>query len=148
MDFVPSFFSWSGFALTLGFVLGSIVAFTLAARSDKYSLLMVGGVVCALAALCAFLGQMQSFDDRRADAVAAEVADAYGVSLTYNEAMDLEYPKAEPEGDFKVYGSTETRLRTEKGYTTEEVSLIWDQNRLVLASSTDGENFEFLERRD
>jgi len=78
--------------------------------------------------------------------VQEQIEDYYGIELTEGEVKELKYPAAEPEDDFKVYGTAERNLRTEgTSFERQEVSLIWNGKDFELARSSDGEAFTSLE---
>lgn len=82
-------------------------------------------------------------------AFSEEIEATYGVELSYEQIQDLKYPRHMPEADFKSFGSTEIVQRgAGDGYIGTKTYLIWDENKMVLASSKDGENFEPLEAQN
>lgn len=82
----------------------------------------------------------------RAD-IAKSMKDTYGVEFADRELDALRYPAEEPGEDFKVFGSAIRDMKTEAGFDRVEVFLVWDEGRMELASSADGETFTTLEAR-
>lgn len=154
MEAIPSYYSWTEFTIPLGLALAAAILgasyFIRSRRNKTYSgtATVITGTLFVLIAASGTLYQMIALDYERNDAITAELSDKYGVSVPSQGIFDLDYPESNPTVDFKVYGNTETKIRTDEGYSTKVISLIWDEDRLVLASSPDGQNFEFLERRD
>lgn len=71
-----------------------------------------------------------------------EVHSAYGIDLTEVEARALDYPLEKPASDFEAFGSFERMLPDgDGGYELNRVFLIWEDGKMKLAKSTDGESF-------
>jgi hypothetical protein len=84
------------------------------------------------------LNQMAARDGK----IQEQIEDRYGLKLTDREVERLNYPSAEPEKDFEVYGSAIRNVRTDgDGFERQEVSLIWNGERFELAQSEDGKSF-------
>ena len=106
-------------------------------------------IVGAAALACAIVvltvqGPGPSFNEtiERNSQVQEQIEDRYGLKLTDREIEKLNYPSAEPEEDFEVYGSAIRNVRTEgDSFERQEVSLIWNGERFELAQSEDGKNF-------
>lgn len=81
-----------------------------------------------------------SFDHRAA--VERQIQGTYGDEYSAESIEELRYPRQRPEGDFEVFGSTHRNVKTDEGFTRMEVFLVWQDGKLMLAQSTDGENFE------
>ena len=80
------------------------------------------------------------------DRAAAEaIEEDYGIELTDEELMALDYPREKPTADFEAFGSFEQMLPADDGgYELNRVFLIWDDGEMKLAKSTDGESFSEL----
>lgn len=80
----------------------------------------------------------------RAAVVAADIEDAYGVTVPDGQLSGLDYPDGRPSEDFKVFGSFEHDAPRADGFERETVYLIWRTDRFELAASSDGEKFTTL----
>lgn len=78
--------------------------------------------------------------------VGEQIEESYGLELSHEELTELDYPVAEPEGDFEVFGSIFRDQRTEDGFERTEIFLIWRDGEMALAGSPDGETFIELQR--
>ncbi len=83
--------------------------------------------------------------DQRTE-VGEQIEESYGLELSSEELKELDYPAAEPEGDFEVFGSIFRDQRTEDGFERTEIFLIWRDGEMALAGSPDGETFTELQR--
>lgn len=79
---------------------------------------------------------------------AAQIRATYGIELTTREVEELGYPLSEPKTEFKVLGDNgDYRLTADGIERAETMILIWRSGELQLASSSDSETFEELERK-
>jgi len=91
-------------------------------------------------------------DDLRRDqlkAVHAQIEDHYGIDLEKGELAALHYPKSKPRGNFKGYGSFEQTVAAEsgEGFVQRKIVLAWQNGKMVLGQSTNGENFAPLKAK-
>ena len=107
------------------------------------TIVAVASVVCGIVVLTV-QGPGPSLNEtiERDSQVQEQIEDRYGLKLTDREIERLNYPSAEPEEDFEVYGSAIRDVRTDgDGFERQVVSLIWNGERFELAQSEDGKNF-------
>lgn len=114
-----------------------------------------GVIICALAlvgsavgffSIANSLGSYNDAVDERKEAIVSEVDDLYGVELSDEDFEALGFPTEEPKDDFVVYGTISETEKSGSGYERHDITLIWDDGELLLASSVDGEQFTELER--
>lgn len=116
---------------------------------------VVGVIICVLAlagSLFGFASLTNALDDYneavadRQAAIIAEADEMYGVELSDEDFEALEFPTEEPDEDFVVYGTISETEKSSDGYDRHDITLIWDDGELLLASSVDGEQFTELSR--
>lgn len=116
---------------------------------------VVGVIICALAlvgSLFGFISLTNALDDYnesvadRQAAIIAEAEEMYGVELSDEDFEALKFPATGPEEDFVVYGTISETAKSGEGYDRHDITLIWDDGELLLASSVDGEQFTELSR--
>lgn len=92
----------------------------------------------------------QNFEaEKEARIQAAETLnEAYGTDITESELKDyrgLFYPKERPDSDFEVFGFVERDVeKPGNGFERQTIYLIWQDEKLQLAQSADGETFTVL----
>jgi len=78
-----------------------------------------------------------------------QIEATYGLDLDQEQIRELGYPVERPEADFKAFGSVELveQAGAQGEYTGTKVYLIWEDGKMILAETTDGESFEAIEPR-
>lgn len=158
MEFIPSApLNWPVTVLFLVCILALLGGVPLlgflqdGAKGTKRKLLEV---VMGVTILTAGLGAVSIYffyDDPKAVArheAVVESLDSYGLDLSKEERMALEYPRDRPKSDFEVFGSFTREGPTAEGFSRETVYLIWKGDLLHLAASPDGEQFAVLDPTD
>lgn len=120
-------------------------------RADRLealgSVLMAVGFAGGL--LSALIGNLVSAENRE-ERFEAELRETYGIELSDDQLAELQYPKVRPTVDFKPFGSVELveQAGNSNEYTGTKVYLIWEDGKMILAETTDGESFEAIEPRN
>lgn len=82
----------------------------------------------------------------RADNIRSEIDESYGIGVSDEELASLAYPESKPTTKFQSFGSFEQTTKESDGnFVKRELTLLWDDGRMILAQSKNGENFEPLE---
>lgn len=131
-------FSWLDALLTPGpfllFTLGGflVLAATLVIASafDEPMIALVGviGGSCLV-----FVGLSFGPNHGHIELVRAAVSDTYGIELNDEQVAELQYPSAEPNDAYAVYGSTELLEGDSEGIAAKQIHLIWDEGKMKLA---------------
>lgn len=80
--------------------------------------------------------------------VSAQIKDVYGKDISPTQVgLNLSYPSNAPSEDFLVYGNIMEDIETADGFVRSKTYLLWKEGKMVLATSTDGENFSVVEKR-
>lgn len=76
-------------------------------------------------------------------AVQKQINNSYGIDLTAKELRALSYPEDEPSQESESFGSFLLRIpeSSGRGFTNQKVTLVWVDGKMVLAESTNGEDF-------
>jgi len=157
MDFIENPFHFSLLTWPISLVLLGIVALILShlflprrkRDTGVETFIVIGSIVSIIAGVVLGLAAGLAADSQRMDAIGAEAARVYGVSLDSNDIYDLDYPSNEPTSGIVSYGTAEgVTIRDGESYSKVDVQLLWDRDRMVLASSSDGEDFKPLTRQD
>ena len=107
--------------------------------------LFIGAFVLVIAGALLLVGGSSSERSTQRAEAQDEIRSAYGLELSEYEVQALRYPTEAPDEDFKVLGSIEQREQVEGVQFVERtVYLVWADEKLGLAVSEDGENFEPL----
>lgn len=169
MDFMPTTYSsfWTDFSWGLAalYVVVWVPFFVLMGafargKFDKHktwkgfagfmSLVLVSAAVLLSPAIMGIVTQVQQ--NERSTEARAEIAETlnslYGTDLTVGEVSSyggLEYPTTEPDTEFEVFGSVERDVeKPSNGFERQTIYLIWQDEKLQLAQSADGETFTVL----
>jgi len=150
MDFVPSTYYLPLFAGIGLFFMGAVLAAT--ALDGPFSRgreikAYVSASFLALAGISLLLLAWNT-DSGQSEARQQELSEKYGASMYAGEFRLLSYPSTEPKVDFKVYGTGEATLRTEDGYSKEDVTLIWEGGKMTLASPDESGELQPLRLRN
>lgn len=147
MDFIPLTVpdgSWvpalQVTALALMVISAVPLAFKKVSGSKWTTVCAVGLGLGAVAALASLIGGGALKDatlagmTERERAVIAEVQDVYGIELSHDEFVALDFPEWEPKDDFVAYGTIADT--TVKGGQVKQraLTLIWSDGELSLAS--------------
>jgi len=113
------------------------------------TLFVVLMVVAISSATWATLSMPSGYEARREqlNEVKGEIQDRYGIGLSKDEVRELDYPMAEPEKDFEVFGTVTRNVALKDGFERQEISLLWRDGRFELAQSNDGQGFTALKPR-
>ena len=76
------------------------------------------------------------------------LSEHYGIDLTRDEMVDLEYPNSIPSKGFQSYGSIERVVPAEGGYEERKLRLVADRGEILLVSAEDGQEFKPLKARE
>jgi len=146
---------WSGIAL-FGLVI-ALIASSKVKRKSPNSTLPIIGLVNFIALAGAFL-VIASFitnavqdvaagkNESRSELIRSEIKDSYGLKLSDSQLTALNYPTAEPEGDFVSYGHFDYAEQVKGSQPAERtIYLVWADNELQLSESEDGKSFDELE---
>lgn len=86
--------------------------------------------------------------DNQEAAVKEQVKETYGVTLRDDQLAKLKYPEDRPEGGTQSFGSFEqTSMVGDGKFLKREVTLVWVDGKMVLAESTNGEDFTPLKAK-
>lgn len=136
-------------SLVLAIAIGFFIFRSTEGEDRLYKLVPYGLVAATLIALftVAIPFNLQAKDqiDAWKARIISSVQKTYGVELSDDERMALQYPSEKPKGDYEVFGSFETVKPSAEGFLKKVTYLIWQDEKMILAESTDGENFEPLE---
>lgn len=154
MEFIP------GASFSLAIILGfgiplalAVIATVLFMVIDEEGLSLGAFLAAAVIGIAGFgtaLIQLSNDEIVREKRVIQEIEEDYGLELKVDQLRELDYPEERSEESFEAYGSTEIVEQAEASgeYTGTKVYLIWEDGKLILAKSTDGESFEALEPRN
>jgi len=164
MDFIPEIeyplpllFGFAALlivAVLLGIVLSVLWRLRPAAGSSVRASVLP--TLTALAGMVGFLGMFATVFGfglygavEREKQFSEQVEATYGLDLDQERIGELGYPEERPEADFKTFGSAEIveQSDTQGEYTGTKVYLIWEDGKMILAKTTDGESFEAIEPR-
>ena len=72
----------------------------------------------------------------------------YGITIRDEQVEALNYPKDRPQGGTQSYGSfKQTSVGSDGKFVRRELTLVWTNGKMVLAESTNGEDFTPLKTR-
>lgn len=121
----------------------SILAVALLASRNIFGL--IAGLLVMVGGSILVFNMFPSEDASPVDTAASkQIYDTYGLKLTNSEMEGLQYPqlKTSPTEDFEVYGSISQIAKTDgDGYSKRDLYLIWDDGKMILAESENGEKF-------
>lgn len=157
MDFIPMTAAVPnfGWAILLGLVGIGILVLSGALSSKeedendpiKVILGILGLFVMAFAVMAGVNSSRGGDDtDLWVSKVKAAVEERYGIELTRVDVMELEFPTERPDDDFVEYGTISETKKPNGAIDRRDITLVWDGDRLLLASSVDGEEFTELGR--
>lgn len=80
--------------------------------------------------------------------VQTQIKERYNVELTDKQVKNLSYPKSKPSESFDTFGSfvESTPKESGNGFVQRKVVLAWQNGKMILGQSTDGETFKQLQQ--
>lgn len=112
--------------------------------------LSIGVLIGVIAISGGFAIKVASADPKieQIDLVTAQIKDVYGKEISPIQVWQtLSYPSNAPSEDFRVYGYVVEDIESPDGFVRSKTYLLWKEGKMVLATSTDGENFSVVEKR-
>jgi len=86
--------------------------------------------------------------DSQKEALKEQVKETYGLTLRDDQLAKLKYPGDRPQGGTQSFGAFEqTSMVGDGKFLKREITLVWVDGKMVLAESTNGEDFTPLESR-
>lgn len=144
--------TWAVITATVGLFLILASMLMMKAPSDAVAAtgLAVGfagivGIAVGLTVMFFSNGAAQASSSQWQSDVKDEVKDVYGIELTAEEFKALDFPTQKPDEDFVAYGTISETTQVGDNFERYDITLIWANDELLLASSVDGEQFTPLD---
>lgn len=144
MDFIPLNVPDGSWILPLQFTAAGLMLFAIpllfkrVTDSKWAAVCFVALGLAVILAMTSFMAASFQKDGERVaradweSAVIAEVQDAYGVELSHDEFVALDFPATEPEEDFVVYGTITDTVVKGSQVKQKATTLIWSDGELSL----------------
>jgi len=110
-------------------------------------------VMVAFIGLIVFLGfeqfgfsqKLEARDDQ-VNRAQAQIEERYDLKLSDEQMKNLAYPESKPKDDFEIFGSFVDTTPNESGdgFVQRKLVLAWQNGKMILGQSTDGESFKQL----
>ena len=144
--------TWAAITATVGLFLLLASVLMLKAPSDPVAAtgLALGfagilGMAVGLTVMVFSTGAAQANRSQWQSDVKDEVKDVYGIELTTKEFKALDFPMQKPDEKFVAYGTISETTQAGDNFERHDITLIWANGELLLASSVDGEQFTPLD---
>ncbi len=146
MDFIPLNVPDGSWILPLQFTAAGLMLFGIPLVSKKVTdskwaiVCFVGLGLGLLLAMTSFMATSFQKDGERVarsdweSAVIAEVQGMYGIELSHDEFVALDFPATEPDEDFVAYGTIADTVVKGGQVKQRALTLIWSDGELSLAS--------------
>jgi len=125
---------------------GAVGEFVLDSFGVAFILVPASALVFGVAFALFHTNEAASIQADQRESAKVEIDETYGIELTGDQVLTLDYPEEKPTEDFQVFGSFDQREQTDGvNFTERTVYLVWADGKFGLSQSEDGENFESLE---